>query len=60
MVFILALFHLERTAPVAMTAPEAGIRPDGKFLVVVRSHFIARKRQIVILVHDADIDTVRE
>ena len=32
-----------------MAAPEAGIRPDGKFLVVVRSHFIARKRQIVIL-----------
>ena len=43
-----------------MTAPEAGIRPDGKFLVVVRSHLIARKRQIVILVYDADIDTVRE
>lgn len=39
-----------------MAAPEAGIRPDGKFLVVVRSHFIARERQIVILVYDADID----
>ena len=46
----------ERTAPVTVSAAEAGICPDGQFSVVVMRHAVACERQVVVFIDDSDVD----
>jgi len=50
------LLHTEGTAVFAVSALEAGIRLRAQLGIVVGGDVIASQSQIVILVHEADVD----
>ena len=53
------LLYIKGAAAFTVAAVETGIRLDGKLCIVIGGNGISRQSQIVILVHEANVDTGR-
>ena len=51
-----ALGGVERTAPVTVAAPDAGVGLDGQLLVVVFGHLVPGQGQVIVFVDQGDVD----